>query len=80
MWIPFKGKPRYIFGHSPFLQPYSIGNVFDNFMLTLMPTISIFWRLIFCPEKLSKVFTILIMFFMEETCGKLEKRIISFAN
>ena len=39
LWFPFKGNPRYIFGHSPLLQPYMLANSSIIFVLILMPTI-----------------------------------------
>ena len=62
----FRGSRRYIFDHSPFLEPYMLANSSIIFVLILMPMISVFcffWRLIFCPENPSKVFTVSIMFF-----------------
>ena len=49
-------------------------------VLILMLIIFVFWRLIFCPENPSKVFTVSIMFFMEEAFTKSEKKIVSSAN
>ena len=77
--FPFRGGPRYIFDHSPCLQPHMLVNYSIIFVLILMPKIFVSWRLIvqrifqrFLPSRLC--------FFMEEASAKSEKRIVSSTN